>query len=211
MERDSAGKNTSQSVWSYAPTLKMFPILHRPPLNTPLQHSAKQICQCKYGHGDFSPNYGGNKVNSRENTSKTNVLLACRVLCCLQGRWRFLDFFSMGSGLTGQSAWLNHRWSHQTDGQPWPFAYTDLWVQGLSTDGTPSCETFWQSVWGWFLRKKRERAGVVAQLSGNALAWVACVRPYVWSTLPQENKAKQRIQSPNIEKRKLVAVTWRQN
>lgn len=146
----------------------MFPILHGPPLNTPLQHSAKQICHCKYGHGNFSPNYGENKVNSRENITKMTVLLLAGC-CAAYQNGSYLNF-PWALSLRGQSAWLNHIWSHQTEGQPWSLAFTGLWVQGPSTDGLPSYETFWQCVWGWILWLQIERLRVVAQPSGNASA-----------------------------------------
>lgn len=148
-ERDSAVNHYSvcgyQHVWSYAPTLEMFPILHRPPLNTPLQHSAKQICQCKYVHGDFSPHDGGNKVNSRENTSKVNVPLACRPVLPTRAEatWIFLGLWAYGTTCLTKATWgpalaLCVSWPLGSGAvNRW---YTTLWRQFGNLYGGGSCE-----------------------------------------------------------------------
>lgn len=74
--------------------LHLLQILHRPAFNTLSQHTAKQICQRQIRPQQLPPNYQGNKVNSRENTSKKNVPLA--VTCCARTAF---SVFSMGPGL----------------------------------------------------------------------------------------------------------------
>lgn len=89
---------------------------------------------CKYGHSNFSPNYWGNKVNSRENTSKKHAplcdrrrndcdsfvwALACETICL--NKWQVVT---------------SHLW---TSLGPIPI----YWSLG-SRDGSSSSEASWK-------------------------------------------------------------------